>query len=77
LPSGAGRLELAQSSRASVSLERPDGAHIDEETTVRLQMDSGSEVQIDTKSWHTGRSIAAWGRILVDGRPFFERQWRG
>ncbi|MGN6870948.1 MAG: CocE/NonD family hydrolase [Solirubrobacteraceae bacterium] len=77
LPSGIGRLDLAQSSRASVSIERPDGAHIEEETTVRLQMDSGSEVQVDTKSWHTARSIAAWGRILIDGRPFFERQWRG
>jgi putative CocE/NonD family hydrolase len=77
LPSGSGRLELAQSSRASVALERPDGAHIEEETTVSLQMDSGSEVQIETRSWHTGRGIAAWGRILVDGRPFFERQWRG
>ena len=77
LPTGGGKLELTQSSKASVAVERPDGAEIAEETTVSLEMPSGADVLIETRSWHTARSIAAWGRILVDGRPFFERQWRG
>lgn len=73
----AGKLELSQSSKASVAVERPDGASIAEETTVSLQTASGADVLIETRSWHTARGISAWGRVLVDGRPFFERQWRG
>ncbi len=77
LPAGRGKLELAQSSKASVAVARPDGAEVSEETTVGLETPSGASVLIETRSWHTSRGIAAWGRILVDGRPFFERQWRG
>jgi putative CocE/NonD family hydrolase len=77
IPSGGGKLVLDQSSKASVPVDRPDGAEVSEETTVDLETPSGAAVRIETRSWHSSRGISAWGRILVDGRPFFERQWRG
>ncbi len=75
-PNRDGRIDLNHTARASVTATRPDAAKVEGETTVTLQTPSGSTVVVETRSWVTQTGLILSGRITVDGRLFFEKQWR-
>jgi len=75
-PTREGRVELDHTAKASVSASRPDAAKVEGETTVTLQTASGSTVIVETKSWVTLNGMTLSGRVTVDGRVFFEKEWK-
>lgn len=75
-PHRDGRIELDHVARASVTASRPDAARVEGETTVSLQTPSGSTVRVETRSWVTQSGMTLSGRIIVDGRLFFDKQWQ-
>jgi hypothetical protein len=75
-PSRDGKMELNHTAKASVSASRPDTAKVEGETTVTLQTPSGSTVVVATRSWITLSGMILSGRISLDGRLFFEKQWK-
>jgi hypothetical protein len=59
-----------------VANARPDAARVEGETTISLQTPSGSTVVVETRSWVTQTSMTLSGRVTVDGRLFFDKQWQ-
>jgi hypothetical protein len=75
-PTGEGRVDLNHTAQASVSASRPDAAKVEGETTVTLQTPSGSTVIVETRSWVTLNGMTLSGRVTVDGRVFFDKEWK-
>lgn len=75
-PSRDGKMELNHTAKARVSASRPDAAKVEGETTVTLQTPSGSTIVVETRSWITLSGMILSGRVSVDGRLLFERQWK-
>ena len=75
-PSREGRVDLNHTAKASVSASRPDAAKVEGETVVTLQTPSGSTVAVETRSWVTLNGMTLSGRVTVDGRVFFEKEWK-
>jgi hypothetical protein len=76
LPHGAGAIEFEQIARAVVQRDQPEGARVEEQTTVALETSSGSKVRVETSTWQSVNGFAARGRVELDGHLFFEREWR-
>ena len=74
-PSLDGRAHVDTEAIATVSKHRPDGAHLEGNTTFVLDTPSGSRVVVETRTRVTARDVSVWGRVEVDGRPYFERRW--
>jgi putative CocE/NonD family hydrolase len=74
-PSRDGRMELNHTAKASVSAGRPDAAKVEGETTVTLQTPSGNTIVVETRSWITLNGMVLSGRVSIDNRLVFERQW--
>lgn len=75
-PARDGKMDLHHIAKASVSASRPDTAKVEGETTVTLQTPSGSKVVVETRSWITLGGMILSGRISLDDRLFFEKQWK-
>lgn len=75
-PTREGRVDLNHTAKASVSAARPDAAKVEGETTVTLQTPSGGEVVVETRSWVTLNGMTLSGRVTVDGREFFNKEWK-
>lgn len=75
-PNRDGRIELDHTARASVAAARPDAARVEGETKITLQTPSGSTVVVETRSWVMQTGMTLSGRVTVDGRLFFEKQWQ-
>jgi hypothetical protein len=75
-PNRDGKLVLDHTARATVANARPDAARVEGETTISLQTPSGSTVVVETRSWVTQTSMTLSGRVTVDGRLFFDKQWQ-
>jgi hypothetical protein len=75
-PNRDGKIELDHTATASVAVSRPDAARVEGETTMTLQTPSNSSVVVETHSWVTQIGMTLSGRVMVDGRLFFEKQWR-
>jgi hypothetical protein len=75
-PTREGRVDLNHTARASVSLTRPDAARVEGDTIVTLQTSSGSTVVVETHSWITLNGMTLSGRVTVDGRVFFAKEWK-
>ncbi len=75
LPSG-GTFEIDRSSKASVTVSRPDGAKIVSETTVRFYTPTEGVIQVEAKSWILQTGMLLTGKVLVDGQVFFEKRWQ-
>ncbi len=75
-PNRDGRLEMDHTARVSVAAARPDAARVEGETRITLQTPGGSTVVVETHSWVTQTGMTLSGRIVVDGRLFFDKQWQ-
>jgi putative CocE/NonD family hydrolase len=75
LPNG-GIFQMDHSAKAGVTISRPDGAKVEGETTIRLDLPAAGIVQVETKSWISQTGMLLTGRVTVDGRVFFEKQWQ-
>jgi uncharacterized protein len=76
LPHRTRRVDFEQVARAVVSRDHPEGARVDEQTIVALDMSNGSSVLVTTTTWQTAKGIAARAKVQLDGHVFFEREWR-
>jgi putative CocE/NonD family hydrolase len=75
LPTG-GRLQFVQRSVAKVTPSRPEAAAVEAEAAMDIHMAGGEHVVVDTRSRFTRETMLMNARIVIDGRVFFERQWR-
>ena len=75
LPSG-GSFQMVRTAAASVTNTRPDGAKLEGETQIRLDLPGAGVVQVETQSRISQTRILLTGKVLVDGRLFFEKQWQ-
>ena len=66
---------MARTATASVTDTRPDGAKLEGDTIIQLELPGAGRIQIETQSWVSQTSMLLTGKILVDGRVFFEKQW--
>jgi hypothetical protein len=67
---------MDHSAKASVTASRPDGAKVEGETTMRLDLPAAGVVQVETRSWISQTGMLLTGRVTVDGRVFFEKKWQ-
>lgn len=75
-PTREGRVDLNHIAKASVSAARPDAAKVEGETIVTLKTPSGDAVVVETRSWVTLNGTTLSGRVTVDGREFFHKEWK-
>ncbi len=73
---GGGKLQLNHTAKASVKASQPDGAKIEGETTVRLDLPVAGLVQVEAKTLISQTRMLLTGKVKVDGRVFFEKQWK-
>ena len=74
IPTG-GIVQNNVTGKAIVSVSRPDGARVEAEETFHIHMPTGEMVKIETKGWVSEKRTLLTGRVTVDGRVFFEKQW--
>ena len=75
LPSG-GSFHMKRTATASVADDRPDGAKLDGETTISLELPGAGSIRVETHSWSSRTKMLLTGKVTVEGRVFFEKQWR-
>jgi hypothetical protein len=74
-PGRDGRFEIDRVGRASVSAERPDGAFVEGEATIRLVTPQRSNVTIQSRLRVTQVGQDFRASVTIDGQVIFERQW--
>ncbi len=74
-PAGDGRFEIDRIGRASVTADRPDGAHVEGEATIRLKTSQGSHVTVQSRLRVTQDGQRYHASVTVDGQKIFERDW--
>lgn len=75
-PADDGAVSIDNTVTASVAAARPDGARVTGTTDTLHQMPDGSTVTVEARSLLTQSGLSLWGRVEIDGQPFFEREWR-
>ena len=75
-PNRDGKLELDHLATASVAAARPDAAKVAGETKIAVQTPGSNLIVVETRSWVTQNGMTLSGRITVDGRLFFAKQWQ-
>jgi hypothetical protein len=61
--------------KASVATSRPDGAKVDSQTTIHINMPDGEVIQVESKGWCSQKRTLQTAKVTVDGQLFFEKQW--
>jgi putative CocE/NonD family hydrolase len=75
MPAG-GILELDHTASARVHRDRPDQATVEAETRITAQVARLGELEVKTSSWFSHARTIMNARVMLDGRPVFERTWR-
>jgi hypothetical protein len=70
-----GRFEIDRTGRASVSVTRPDDAHVEGEATIRLKTPQGADVTVQSRLRITQDGQDFHASVNVDGQVTFERHW--
>ncbi len=75
-PAEDGQVSIDHSVTASVEADRPDGARVTGTTSTHHDLPNGTTVDVAARALLTQDGLALWGRVEIDGQPFFEREWR-
>jgi hypothetical protein len=73
---GGGTLEMDHIARASVTDAHPQGAAVDGNTTITMNLPSVGKVIVKTTSWIGQDGMSLTGEISVEGKTVFEKRWR-
>jgi putative CocE/NonD family hydrolase len=74
VPSG-GIVHLEHNVRASVTPSRPDGAKLEGETVVEMDLPATGKVRVEGRTLISQSRLLITGAVKVGGRVFFEKQW--
>lgn len=75
-PSQDGEVEIDHTGRASVAATRPDLAKVEGQTQITCETPSKDSVVVEVTSLITQIGLSLIGKVSVNGKPFFEKQWR-
>lgn len=75
IPTG-GKLQQNHIVKASVSASQPDGAKVEGETTFCLDLPAAGLVEVESKTLISQTGILITGKVTVNGKLFFEKQWQ-
>lgn len=75
LPTGGG-FSLHHLATASVSRSRPDGAAVEAEARIDVEMPNGEHIKVDTRSRFTRNTMLLTGRVRINDRMFFDKRWQ-
>lgn len=70
-----GRLQVDHTGRAYVSASRPDGAKVLAETAIDIDMPTGERINVETRSSVSLGRVLLNGKVTIDGRLLFEKEW--
>lgn len=74
LPEG-GSFELRQRATARVGAAHPEGAALEAEATIVIDLAAGEHVEISARNRAWRDRNMYWGRVTIDDRPLFEGSW--
>ena len=75
IPSG-GKMLLDTTITASVSADRPDGAKLEGEGVVRLELPATGLIEVESQTLLTRTRMLLAGKVTVNGQLFFEKRWQ-
>lgn len=75
IPSG-GKLQQSHTVKAIITASQPDGAKIEGETILHLELPVAGLVEVEAKTLISQTRMLLTGKVTVDGRLFFEKQWK-
>jgi hypothetical protein len=75
IPTG-GKLQLSHAVKASVKASQPDGAKVEGATTFCLDLPVAGLVEVEAKTLISQTGMLITGKVTVNGRLFFEKQWK-
>jgi putative CocE/NonD family hydrolase len=76
LPSGSGMIHMENTFRFTVAADRPDAARAETDVRASMDLDGGTKVRVDARTWQTRQAL--WGAVTIElnGERFFERSLR-
>ncbi len=74
LPDG-GRFELRQRATARVEAAHPEGASVEGDATISIDLAAGEHVEIRARSRAWRDHNLYWGSVTIDDRPLLDRSW--